>query len=725
MGKRIALGDKHFGKQVELVLENGNKYLLKPRNACVEKALEAFLLLLKQEGFPFTPECEHIISETENSFKSAFIEHLPADSIEDVKDYFKKCGSLIFLAYIFGSTDLHYENIIASKNTPVIIDAETLFTGETETVSARLKNLTSTVMKSHLLPHWIVEGGKAKLFSGLVCDEPNQENMLCYNNKICYIYDYEDCVIEGFKAAYEFSQNNKELLKSAIDNCFKNCSFRIIVRPTEAYSKIIELSEFFEGEKKIEVVNTLLSKAYIDDVRKNRFVEMKEVFSCEVDSVLKGEIPYFSIKYNDTGLYSKNVNLFKNFLCLSACECVKKRFDFLSSEDKNAQMKIISQSISAVRPLEKKIPKKLQSDDLSQDMFNILENGYISSISSGYIMLNKTPDNNLFLQSAGFGLYSGLSGILCAYAALYKKTKNKKYLIALNSHYQPLGDYIKSIEEFSVDNYTVSLQNGIVGIIASLLHIYDLTSEKNFYLDAVLIASKIKAEISDKIDFDLMNGISGLCIILPKLPKEIAMPIAKEVLLKLCDYSPNLTGAAHGAAGVALAVAAAQFCLNSNEYDEKIIELIKFENEYFKSDNSNWQDLRDTENLSFMNGWCSGAGGIAITRKRICEYASNAEIQAICKTDIKRAEKNLLSDFIAKKDCLCCGNSARIMASSYLGINNEYLYSILCRRFKEDKLNLLHPNNTLDINYGLMQGISGVIYAISMYEDYLSGGMLL
>ena len=58
MKKTFQLGDSHFGKSVELVVDGDNKYILKPRCGNVEIAFEAFLSELKQEGFPFVPECE-------------------------------------------------------------------------------------------------------------------------------------------------------------------------------------------------------------------------------------------------------------------------------------------------------------------------------------------------------------------------------------------------------------------------------------------------------------------------------------------------------------------------------------------------------------------------------------------------------------------------------------------------------------------------------------------
>ena len=44
---------------------------------------------------------------------------------------------------------------------------------------------------------------------------------------------------------------------------------------------------------------------------------------------------------------------------------------------------------------------------------------------------------------------------------------------------------------------------------------------------------------------------------------------------------------------------------------------------------------------------------------------------------------------------------------------------------KSNSLALFHADDTDDRNYGLMQGFAGVIYAVAMYNDEKSGGMLL
>lgn len=715
----IPLGDRHDGKRVSLIIEGETKYLFKPRNACAEKGLEAFLLQLKQEGFSFLPECEHIIEETQDGFKTAYVEHTPAESEEDVALYFKRCGALIFFAYLFGANDLHYENIIASKNTPVIIDSETLMTGRTEAESGSLKSLASSVMKSHLLPNWRLEDGKARLAAGLISDLPSAESHLLYNGAPCYIYDYEDDVTKGFCSAYCFAEQHQHAVIKAL-NCFKESCFRFLLRPTEVYAKIAELADKLDKEKREPSVRLLLSEGYRRDRRAGRLEAMERVLNEEINAVLSGDIPRFYIRYDGLGLYSDDGEIASNFLSATPESCVKEKLSSLSPDDMTAQCRIITQSLATARPIEKRVSRPY-SGNLFEVAFARLEEGYISAISSGFAQLDANSNGNLFFQSAGFGLYDGLAGILCAYAALYRKTKSPAVLTALKAHYAPLGDYINASDNIVLNESTVSLQSGVSGILACLMHIFELTNEPIFYDDAITLAKKLKPEFSGKIPLDLLGGIAGLALQLSKLPTEVSAPIAGLLLPELLKYEPKLTGAAHGAAGIALAIAA----LSADENSEKILQLLDFEEHNYYKTEQNWRDLRVTDRVAFMHGWCSGVGGEAMVRQALLGLTESKEITAACSRDLKRAQQGLCSDFTVKRDCLCCGNAARLMALSNISSKNSGLYTLLCDKIMNDDIVLTHPNGTDDKNYGLMQGIAGVIYAVAMYEDEKSGGMLL
>ena len=720
---RIPMGDRHGAKQVELVSDSTGTYLFKPRNARVEKAFEAFLLTLEKEGFAFVPACEHVLEETPEGYKARYEVPLQAETQADVQLYFKKCGALLFIAYLLGATDLHFENIIASRDTPILIDCETLISGQTASPGSRLRNLADTVMASHLLPYWKRINKKTMLVSGLISDMPDTPNQLVFQNAPCYIYDYESEVTEGFRAAYRFALAHTDTVQEALRH-FEGCSFRMILRPSAVYDTIAHICAKMAPDKAKQSAYEMLSVGYKHDIRPDRLQQMQAVLEVEMQAVLSDNIPLFSVKYESTGLYEGEVELAADFLAVSPAQTIKTKLAQLSQEDMTAQTKIISQSLAAVRPLAQPVYPSFGEDTAIHTCFRLLEDGYISALSAGWMKLEQEDENELlFLENAGFGLYSGTAGILCAYAAMYHRTGKKEYGAALEAHYAPLHEALESVQSIPMDAASLSLQSGMSGILLALLHIHALTEQNIFYEDCLKLFEKIDFSAPKELG-DLLCGCAGIALALPRLhtPKTA---VCAQALLRAAETAlPQLTGAAHGAAGIALAIAAAQKAANTAAYDDTIIRLLQYENRYYHNHSHNWQDLRYTGTPVFMNGWCAGAPGIAMTRARIAELSEHSEIRRICKQDIEHAAKNLNSDLIVGKDSLCCGNAARLMALSRLGMQNEHIYEHLQDALLHGTLQLFHYQNTCDRNYGLMQGIAGIGYALAMYQNDRSGGML-
>ena len=187
---------------------------------------------------------------------------------------------------------------------------------------------------------------------------------------------------------------------------------------------------------------------------------------------------------------------------------------------------------------------------------------------------------------------------------------------------------------------------------------------------------------------------------------------------------PRLTGFAHGAAGISLALGEIGHILGSRAYDHKILELLKWENRYFCSESANWHDLRNGKNTD-MSGWCTGTPGIVMSRKRLMSITTNTDIIDICRNDIKRAQKMLSSPILLHKDNLCCGNTARLMACAFLNIKNGALKTEIENKVRAGGLKMVHIAGTCDFNAGLMQGIAGIGYALAMSDDSKCGEMLI
>jgi lantibiotic modifying enzyme len=85
---------------------------------------------------------------------------------------------------------------------------------------------------------------------------------------------------------------------------------------------------------------------------------------------------------------------------------------------------------------------------------------------------------------------------------------------------------------------------------------------------------------------------------------------------------PGLCGLAHGASGIAWALAELATRTRTNEFDEAVGEALHYERSWFDRDHGNWPDLRTnvTDNAggrAFPTWWCHGAAGAGISRLRL------------------------------------------------------------------------------------------------------------
>ncbi len=714
-----SLGDVHNGDYTRLIEENGKEYIYKPRNALTEKVWASFLCKLEELGAEYLPKAVKIISENENSHTEEVVKQLPTDK-DGVKRYYHRMGSLLFLSYLLSTTDLHFENIIANGEYPVVVDLEALLSSNI-TNSNNKKGIFTTSYASSLLPRYL----KNVDTSGIASFIKGAKNMPMINNAPVYVIANIDDILKGFSDTYDLVLAKKDEVVPCIE-AFSHCTFREIIRNTRVYDYIMQQIKTSEDKRK--TAYDLLSIAYRKDPDKERLNKAKLMLEAEIESVLKYDFPLFYVMGDSKDLYSNGKVVMKDFYTCSPVDFAKQKLNSLSQKDKEKEMKLISLSFESKKPLPKE--KAPETDAVSQ-MISEFDRCFVPNFDSSFIVLTCENGTHSTFKSVGFGLYGGLCGILCAYCAAYAKTKREELLTKIELFLDQIEKgsdkencrtfYDK--REYELNDNSCSLSKGLAGTILGLLHCYELTENKRAYEIAVKIAKSIDIEKVDIKTFDVLSGVGGMCLVLPKLPKDIAYPIAKALSPYLVCDDCTLTGVAHGAAGRALALSAVQKVLGENIFDDEILRLLEFENSNFDKDENNWLDLRVTEKRAFMRGWCSGAPGIGMARKKMLEYTVNEKIIDICKKDIDRVKEFLFQEQKEyARATLCCGEASFVMACANLGVKCKNSLSI---ELRADSPKLLHSVDTADLNPTLMQGLAGVLYAYFMQDDTRCGGMLI
>lgn len=159
----MSMGDTHNkGESVSIINFAGDqKVVYKPKNLKVVEEIDKFMEFSNenlQSSFYITKKMV-----TEKYTFEEFISQRDVSNLKDIATFYENYGELLGLAYILNGSDFHFENIIANKEYPVIIDMETYFHQTTplkydEDVKSIIREkLSESVIASSMLPFEIMK----------------------------------------------------------------------------------------------------------------------------------------------------------------------------------------------------------------------------------------------------------------------------------------------------------------------------------------------------------------------------------------------------------------------------------------------------------------------------------------------------------------------------------------------------------------------------------------
>src|SRR6185312_5449718 len=204
-----------------------------------------------------------------------FIEARECSTPEAMEHFYQRLGSLLAVLYVLEATDMHFENMIASGEHPILIDLESLLhpyvpLDEKLTQPPGAHALRTSVMRTALLPHQLWQqgetdgvdisglGGQAGqltpfpivLFEGTGTDQMRlirervemgeQQNRPRLAGNAVDATAYITQLVEGFTSMYRLLLAHRQELLDELLPLFAQTKIRVIARATRQYGRFLE-----------------------------------------------------------------------------------------------------------------------------------------------------------------------------------------------------------------------------------------------------------------------------------------------------------------------------------------------------------------------------------------------------------------------------------------------------------------------------------------------------
>ncbi|MET7877678.1 type 2 lanthipeptide synthetase LanM family protein [Micromonospora profundi] len=265
-------GDSHRSGRTTTVIRfaDGRRLVYKPRDLTHDDRLAAFVGWMNRMVPAVAMRTAASLVRPEYGW-TEFVIAAPLADPDGADRFYRRHGALLALAHALNTTDLHYENVIASGEDPVAIDVETLFSPSwrpaTPSGDPAADLLSASVHRTALLPLIVVGEQGIMDLSGAGGDEGRQSpvsridwadpgtdrmrlvrraatfdgasNRPRLGDRVIDPEDHEAAMLEGFRLGYEAIEAHRGDFTQLVE-ASSAMTVRLVVRPTWAYRTLLD-----------------------------------------------------------------------------------------------------------------------------------------------------------------------------------------------------------------------------------------------------------------------------------------------------------------------------------------------------------------------------------------------------------------------------------------------------------------------------------------------------
>lgn len=694
------LSEPHDGGQrvVALTSTSGNRVIYKPRPMGGEAVWGE---VLRKVPLDLAQQLPSVLERKAYGWMS-WVSYQDCDDPTAIARFFRRSGALLGAAFVLGAKDLHYENVIAAGEHPVLVDLETLIQPDPKVYGrpdglimrsqvAREVSFLRSVIRAEYLPRGQAPS-EGDSFVGSALATPSEgalraftwvgqntdvmhlaqgsnaapmANLPALDGQSIHPGEHAAAFVEGFEQAEEVLWAHQQSVETAL-SARQDLRFRCIFRATRTYYSVRHVAYLAKNLRSGIDFGIALEHLWRAVDGPDMPKKLAAIVRAEIAAMTEGDIPRFSAvagAYDlDGGINPSVVQQFEQ----TGIDHVRANLNATGAQDWHRNQGIVTAVLNALPGATTQAPPKAEEPLRAFTTSEFLAEA--SAIGSQICDSAWPMDTGVYwtglvyrLPNSGFqcdplndSLYEGNTGIGLFLAALSYATGNATYRDYAYKAFAPLRGFLKSGpsgEEVHTE-FGLGLAGGIGGIAAGWALAGRFLADDTLIDDAHWLLLSMPSYCPNNSDeTDLLLGTSGGIIGAAAVYSVRREDRLLELIGKCADHLiaqdalNSDTGAtmAHGAGGPAYALATAHRLCGNPQY----LEVAR--SRFFKAlDRSNQDAHCDTHHGTVHSGWCWGQAGKLVAAMAM-EPAGEAEMT-------RRLARQLADSAAAPLDQLCCGS---------------------------------------------------------------------
>ncbi len=672
-----ALGDTHReGRTVSrLTFASGQRLIYKPRPVHMEHGYYELIAWLNDAGL--RPDLKAARAINCNDY--GWVRHLdttPCADLEAVARFYRRQGGNLALSYVLGATDLHYENVLAAGEYPVIVDLETLFHPDPRAPTVNSASfdaqrmIDGSVLRTLMLPTtadtWPQDGKPAADFSALGyiegADAPSSYHEWdnwgtdrirmverrgtmptahCFpevDGKRIAATNHVDEIANGFASVYDFCHQRRSSLagRHGPMQGLRYGLVRHVFRNTAYYIRV--LAESWHPRL---CINMTTLERHLQRRLDTAARMPASIRNAEIVDLLRGDVPYFQFPLSARSSRTDHAAKLRGVTQLSRrWPAFTRRLNSLTSIDRDRQIWIARTSFAKpdalhpprVAPAAMVVNRAAIREHAIRIGDHLCDLAVVRDGRASWLFPMITADNRYTPATVGFDLHDGLAGIALFLARLSLESKSRKHrAMAAAAIAEALVLHRQVRKTAATGAY-----DGVAGLAyaTALAGRWLKRDDWSRKAVALLRMHEKRAQVSQP---DLMSGASGFLVAAIAIAEAAGIPSLKRDLAPIASAlfaipHPSLpakqdAGMAHGRAGIGFALLRWARWTADQTMFAKAKSLMAFDIRIAAE--ARRADDESTERSGTLAGlaWCRGGLGVSLAALRVgADVVSEATI---------------------------------------------------------------------------------------------------